>query len=174
MVEAGIIAAYSELLDPPPPKVHHPHPPPPRIDQNTPWAYFDGVAKRLSCGGSFIIYKTEHHYYKVKAGLGTGTNNFAELITLRHLLHFALSHHFTCINIFGDSKIIINWFNNISSCHIHTLSIILNEVLELEAAFNNITCSHIYREHNESADRLSKEASMMDRGVWEITEVQGQ
>eukprot|EP00253_Pinus_taeda_P004922 PITA_04922 len=169
LMEAEIIATYGELPEPPPPHVRHPHPPP-RIDHATPWAYFDGAANQQSCGGGFIIYKTEQHYYSIKVGLGAGTNNFADLITLRHLLHFSMSHHISCINIFGDSKTIINWFNNISNCHIHTLSIILNEILEFKAAFNNISCSHIYREHNESADRLSKEATMMDRGVWEITE----
>lgn len=53
-------------------------------------------------------------------GLEAGTNNFAELITLRHLLHFSLGHQCHNLNIFGDSKIIINWFNSISTCHIHT------------------------------------------------------
>lgn len=173
LVEAGIIAAFRELPDPPPPKTRLPNPPP-CIDHSTPWAYFDSVANRQSCGGGFIIHKSEHHYYKIKTGLGTGTNNFAKLITLRHVLHFALGHHYTSINIFGDSQTIINWFNGIYACHIHTLSIILNEVLELKAAFNNITCSHIYREHNKGTDKLSKEAALMDKGIWEITEIQGQ
>lgn len=84
---------------------------------------------------------------------------------------FSLNHHCNSINIFGDSQIIINWINGISTCHIHTLSVILNEVLELKAAFNNITVSHIYREHNNGADKLSKEAAMMDRGMWEISEI---
>jgi len=56
----------------------------------------------------------------------------------------------------------------------HSLSIILHEALTLKSAFNNITISHIYREHNKGADRLSKEATLMDRGTWEITEVKDQ
>jgi len=173
LIEAGIITAFRELPDPPPPKIQQPNPPP-LIDQGTPWAFFDGAANTQSCGGSFILHKTDQHLFNIKAGLGAGTNNYAELITLHHLLHFALSHHCTSINIYGDSQIIINWFNDISTCHMHTLSIILNEVLELKAAFNNITVSHIYREYNKGADKLSKEAALMDRGVWEITEIQDQ
>lgn len=170
LMEAGIISALSELPDPPPPKSRQPTPPP-LIDQSIPWAFFDGAANAQSCGGGIIIHLSEQHLYKIKAGLGAGTNNFAELITLRHLLHFALSHHCNSINIFGDSQIIINWINGTSTCHMHTLSIILNEVLELKATFNYITVSHIYREHNKDADKLSKEAAMMDRGMWEISEI---
>eukprot|EP00253_Pinus_taeda_P027841 PITA_27841 len=173
LLGARIIAAYNELPEPPPAHVRRPHPPP-LIDQSTPWAFFDGAANQQSCGGGIIIHKSNQHFYRIKAGLGTGSNNYAELITLRHLLHFALGHNITCINIFGDSKIIINWFNNIAICHIHTLSIILHEIQEFKSAFNNISCLHIYREHNENADRLSKEAMLMDRGVWEVTEVHGQ
>lgn len=172
MIEAGIIATHRELPDPPPPKERHPHPPP-CIDSNTPWAFFDGAANQHGCGGGFIIHINDHHYYKVKLGLGAGTNNYVELITLQHLLHFSLSHHCTSINIYGDSKIIINWFNGISDCYIHTLNIILHEVYVFKA-LNNISCSHIYREHNCNADKLSKEAALMNMGVWEITEVQGQ
>jgi len=59
-------------------------------------------------------------------GLGTSSNNFVELITLRHLMHFSLGHNCMNIHIFGDSKIIIDWFNNIIVYHTHTLSNILD------------------------------------------------
>lgn len=171
--EARIIAAFNDLPKPPPAPIRRIHPPP-NIDRSIPWAFFDGAANQQGCGGGIIIHKSDQHYYKIKAGLGMGTNNFAELITLIHLLHFALGHNISNINIFGDSKIIINWFNINSICHIHTLNIILHEIQDFKAAFNLISCSHIYREHNEGADRLSKEVALMDRGVWEITEVNGQ
>lgn len=169
LIEAGIISAFNELPDPHPPKIRRPNPPP-IIDEGTPWAYFNGAANVQSCGGGIILHLTENNSYNIKAGLGAGTNNFGELITLRHLLHFALSHRCTSINIYGDSQIIINWFNNISTCHMHTLSVILDEVFELKEAFNHIIVSHIYTEHNEDADTLSKEAVLMEQGYWEISE----
>jgi len=170
LLEASIVAALKELPDPPPPPSRQPTPPP-TIDTGTPWAFFNGAANQQSCGGGIILHISENHLYKIKAGLGTGTNNFAELITLRHLLHFALRHHCTSINIFGDSQIIINWINGTTTCHMHSLSIILHEAQTLKSAFNNISISHIYRVHNKGADQLSKEAALMDRGTWEITEV---
>eukprot|EP00253_Pinus_taeda_P011269 PITA_11269 len=173
LMEAGIISALKELPDPPPPSSRQPAPPPP-IDQSKPWAYFDGAANLQSCGGGIILNVSEHHQFRIKAGLGAGTNNFAELITFRHLLHFALRHHCTSINIYGDSQIIINWINGTATCHMHSLSIILQEALALKSAFNNITVSHIYREHNKGANKLSKDAALMDRGIWEITEIKDQ
>ena len=106
-------------------------------------------------------------------GLGDGTNNFAELITLHHLLHFSLGHQCFNLNIFGDSKIIISWFDSISVCHIHTLNNILNEVNIFKVEFNNISCNHIYREHNSSANQLSKEVASLPRGEWVIQEQRG-
>ena len=106
-------------------------------------------------------------------GLGIGSNNFAEIITLRHLMHFSLGHNCMHIHIFGDSKIIIYWFNNITVCHTYTLSNILDEINILKAQFIDITCNHIYREHNSSADQLSKEATALPRGEWLIQEQRG-
>jgi len=139
---------------------------PPLIDKNTPWACFDGAAHQQGCGGGFILYISDHHYFKVKMGLWAGTNNFAELITLRHLLHFSLGHNCMSISIFGDSNIIIDWFDNIIACHIHTLSNILDEINFFKAQFDIITCNHIYREHNSCADELSKAATILPRGEW--------
>lgn len=91
-------------------------------------------------------------------GLSEGTNNFEELITLGHLLHFSLGYNCMNLNIYGDSKVIVNWFNNIIVCHSHTLSNILDEMNIFKAQFNIISCNHIYRKHNSSVGRLSKEA----------------
>jgi len=169
LIEAGIITAFNELPDPLAPKLRR-QTPPPVIHQGTLWAFFDGAANTQSCGGGIIFHISASHFYHIKLGLGEGTNNFAELITLRHLLHFALSHHCNSINIYGDSQIVTNWINRISSCHSHTLNVILDEVYMLQEAFNQINVSHIYREHNQDADRLSKEAALMENGLWEITE----
>jgi len=106
-------------------------------------------------------------------GLVEGTNNFVELITLRHLLHFALAHSCNNIQIFGDLKIIINWFNSINICHAHSLRNILDEIMVYKAQFNSIICQHIYMEHNEATDKLTKEATTQPRGLWMIQEQHG-
>ena len=51
-----------------------------------PWAYFDGLAQERGCGGGAILHLSESHFYKIKMGLGRGTNNFAELLALKLVL----------------------------------------------------------------------------------------
>eukprot|EP00253_Pinus_taeda_P034418 PITA_34418 len=149
-----ITAAYNSLPDPPQTRNISPCDPP-AIDHSTPWAFFDGSAQQQGCGGGFLLY------------------NFAEIISLRHLLHFALGHNCLHIHIFGDSKIIIDWFNNTKECHTHTLRNILEEINILKAQFIDISCQHIYREHNSNTDKLSKEATSLPRGEWLIQEQRG-
>jgi len=170
--EENIIAAYQELPDPPPSRPRTIQPPP-VIDKSHPWAFFDGAANQNGCGGGFVLHVNDHHKYLVKMGFGRGSNNHAELLAIRNLMHFSLDHQYTNLNIFRDSMTVVNWINNATICHSHTLSNILYDAHTLKAAFNHFSCLHIYREHNSEADKLSKEASLLSRGEWLIVEVQG-
>ncbi len=107
IMAAKILTVFHEIPEHKPFAPRRPTAPAP-IDKTTPWAYFDGATQEQGCGGGFILHINEQHYYSVKLGLGGGTNNYAELITLRHLLHFSLGHKCINLQIFGDSKIIIN------------------------------------------------------------------
>jgi hypothetical protein len=71
---------------------------------------------------------------------------------------------------FRDSLLVINWVNQIQICHIYRLMHILEEVLRIITTFDSISFSHIYKERNKMVDRLSKEASQLDYGSWNITE----
>lgn len=117
-----------------------------------------------------LLHLTANHFFRIQMGLGEGTNNYAELIIFGHLLHFAFEKGCRHIQIFGDSKLIINWFNQQSVCHVHTLRNILDEALLLKSQFDTIICHHIYREHNQISDILSKEATLQPRGHWMIQE----
>jgi len=143
---------------------------PENINKEMPWAYFDGAAPLQGCGGGIVFHLTDSHYYHLRLGIGTGSNNYAELITLRHLLYFALTKHCRQMQIFGDSKIVIDWANNKTLCHAYSLKHILEEIVFLKTHFEQITISHIYRERNALADRLSKEAANHPIGDWQIEE----
>jgi len=120
--------------------------------------------------GGAILYLSNTHLFKIQMGLGNGTNNFAELITLRHLLQFSLVKQCRHLQIYGDSKIIINWFNNISIYHAFSLRHILDDALCLRAHFDTIVCHHIYRDRNQVSDQLSKEAAVKPSGTSLILE----
>ena len=63
-----------------------------RIDQPIPWAFVDGAfqGNPAVCRGEDILFSTSSHFFKFRPGLGPGTNNFAELISLKLLLLLAV------------------------------------------------------------------------------------
>jgi hypothetical protein len=87
------------------PKSHTPE----QIYFTKPWAYFDGASQNNICGGGFTLHLTSSHSFHTKLGLGQGTNNHAELLTLKLLLAFAKENDLRHIQIFGDSQIVVNW-----------------------------------------------------------------
>ena len=84
------------------------------------------------------------HYFKLKMALGRGTNNYAELNSLRLLLIFFLEKGCRKLHIFGDWKIVINWFNQQLNYHVHTLRNMLEEVIILKSQFDSVIYRHIY------------------------------
>eukprot|EP00253_Pinus_taeda_P020940 PITA_20940 len=140
------------------------------IDKSKPWAFFDGSAQEVGCGGGAILYLNDTHCYKIQINLGRGTNNFAELCTAKHIIHFAIQKHCSHLQLFGDSKIVCNWLNDASHCHAFSLRHILDEAKRLTASFESFVCQHIYREQNTIADQLSKEAAHRQGDNWLIQE----
>ena len=63
------------------------------------------------CGAGGMLYISDEHYFSFKASLGIGTNNYAELCALKLLFTLARENHISKIQIFGDSKLVINWDN---------------------------------------------------------------
>jgi len=140
------------------------------IDKSKPWAFFDGSAQDVGCFGGAILYLNDTHCYKIQINLGRGTNNFAELSTAKHIIHFAIQKHCSHLQLFGDSKIVCNWLNDASHCHAFTLRHILDEAKRLTASFESFRCQHIFREQNTIADQLSKEAAHRQGDHWLIQE----
>lgn len=141
-----------------------------QIDKSILWGYFDGASldQQMLCGGGEVLHKYDAHYFHFSAGLGRGTNNYAELMTLRLLLLFSLEHGCLSLQVFGDSSIVIDWENEITHCHVMRLLPILEEILRLKQHFIKNIFTHVYRERNGVADQLSKEAMQLDYGIWRI------
>ena len=92
-----------------------------------------------------------------QGGFGEGTNNFAELRDLRLLLLKTLEWGVTSLQVFGDSRVILDWARGNTICNILHLRPLLEEVKLISSRFNLITFVHVYRERNHVADKLSKE-----------------
>ena len=117
-----------------------------------------------------MLFMSHSHYFKIKMGLGNGTNNFAELMALKLLLCYANERGCKILQIFGDSMIVINWKNKVKKCLNITLVALYEEVQRLTSTFNVITCRHVYRERNNDACRISKEGIIREAGSWKFLE----
>ena len=76
------------------------------IDKASPWGYFDGSTAGVPqiCGASGILYLSDEHFFTFSAGLGQGTNNYAELLALKLPILLALKQGVHSMQIFGDSQ----------------------------------------------------------------------
>jgi len=76
---------------------------PESIDSSHPWAYIDGLAQEMGCGGVAILHLSDSHVFKIQMGLGRAANNFTELILAKIIILFALSKNCHQLQLFGDS-----------------------------------------------------------------------
>ena len=140
------------------------------IDRTSPWAFFDGAAQNNSCGGGAVLFLSESHYFVMSIGLGEGTNNFAELMSLKLLLIFALEKGCNELNFLGDSMNVINWINQAQDCRHLRLAHTLYSIRLLLIRFVSFSCRHVYRENNKEADKASKEGLRLAAGTWTVKE----
>ena len=141
-----------------------------QIREGIPWAYFDGASQNNTAGAGMIIHLSKTKSLKASVGLGTGTNNYAELSALKLLLCWLIHRHILTVQIFGDSLSVVNWVNGKSRCHSYMLRPLLEEIMSLKSSFNVFSIGHIYRERNDTTDTLSKEGLQQAMGSWKVVE----
>jgi len=137
--------------------------PPETILQNT--GTFDGAAQLGICGGGGTIYLPDGHMYHYKVGLGSGTNNRAELLSLWSLLWLAKRLGCTELKVYGDSKAIIDWINQAASIRNTALNHWYLRTVQMKETFTRFSLQHHHREYNMMADTLSKQGLQMDEGT---------
>ena len=86
------------------------------LDKYHPWGFFDGAAQNDVCGGGAYLYLSDSHYFSLTMGLGAGTNNFAEIMSLKLLLIFATEKGIKRLTVLGDSMNVINWTKKTQAC----------------------------------------------------------
>jgi hypothetical protein len=142
----AILAHFPQAKDIPPPRQIVEE----QIDFSRPWDFFDGASQDNGehCGGGGVLHLSPTHFYKLKWGLGQGSNNYAELMALKLLLTFAGEKGISNLHIFGDSMVVINWLRKTQKCHNINLASILEEVFLISNIFTNLLFTHVYRERN--------------------------
>ena len=72
--------------------------------------------------------------------------------------------------VYGDSSVIINWENEKEALSSLDLDAWCLNIVELKAYFLTLDFQHVYGEHNERADILSKEVLSMATDLLSFTE----
>ena len=103
-------------------------------------------------------------------GLGYGSNNIAELLSLKILLIFVAKKGCRTLNVYGDSMNVINWIKGTQTCQNIRLETILFSIRVVIESYTIFNCQHVYRENNRFADRASKAGLQMEVGRWQIRE----
>lgn len=80
-----------------------------------PWGLFDGAkyGRNLSCGGGFVLYLSNQHYFKASMGLGMGSNILEKILSYHPLMDFVHEKGCDKLQVFGDSLLVIDWVNYI-------------------------------------------------------------
>ena len=126
--------------------------------------YFDGSCGPKNPGGracyGFAVFDNEDTEVYKESGFvceGEGaTNNVAEYAALRNALLYARKSGHQVLEIFGDSKLVVNQINGNWKCTKPHLQVYIDECQQLLKGLHwNVTW--ISRDKNERADALSKE-----------------
>jgi ribonuclease HI len=138
---------------------------PPPIDYTIPWGYFDGASQGHppACGVRVVLFIIHSHYIHIRYSPGGRTNNRAELIALWTLLETTKEKNMTKLQVFGDSKLVIDWARGQNNIQNPRLASILRDIKLTFRNFKWLSFQHILRELNTKADELSKEALQLQK-----------
>jgi ribonuclease HI len=122
--------------------------------------YFDGSVMKTEAGAGllFISPLREHMRYVVCLHFPT-PNNMAEYEALLCSLRIAVETGIKCLDVRGDSQLVIDQVMKHASCHDEKMEAYCNAVCALEDKFYSIELNHVPRKYNEEADELTKIAS---------------
>ena len=137
------------------------------INKSTAWPFFDGASQGdLAIGGAGgVICITDSKKITYKLGMGRATKTRAELMAHWATLKIEKYKQIANLNIYGDSKTVIEWAqerNTIQAPHLQNFLRIIQSMLPCFAALN---FNHVYREFNSEADILSKQALAIQPGI---------
>jgi ribonuclease HI len=128
--------------------------------------WFDGatLSNGLQSGAGGLIRINDKTVYKWTFNCGPGTNTREKLLGVWATLNLAARLNIDALQVFGDSKIVIDWLNYRGKLQVISLVGWKDRIRELTKSFSTISFSHIYREQNKEADLLSKKAIQMQEG----------
>jgi hypothetical protein len=123
---------------------------PPPIDYTIPWGFFDGSSQGHppNCGVGVVLYISHNHYIHIIYVSRGRTNNRVELIARWTLLETAKEKNFPNLQVFDDSRLVIDWERVINNIQNPRLASLLRGIKLTFRDFEWLTFQHILRELN--------------------------
>jgi len=121
-----------------------------------PIGFFDGTSQANAGGCGMVIWINSSHSYHYWMGIGSRSNNFAELVVVWALLHWAERLGLSECRVFGDSRVVIGWLQGKTKLKASLLQHWYRRTLKLIEYFEHVSFEHVYRCFNSKADPLSK------------------
>ncbi|XP_070010371.1 uncharacterized protein [Nicotiana sylvestris] len=143
------------------------------IEEFPPWTiFFDGCARRNGVGSCVVLFSLERQVLPFFFVLGeTCSNNAAEYKDLIVGLEMALEMKILQLEIFGDSKLIINQLLESYEVKKEDLLPFHEYAFGLLEKFDRVFLNHVLREENRKADALANLDTTMALGENESTKV---
>jgi ribonuclease HI len=134
--------------------------PPPQIQAECWTLYFNGSVMKTGAGAGLLFVSPlgEHMRYAVRLHF-PASNNMAEYEALPCGLKIAIEIGIKCLNVRGDSQLVIDQVMKNASCHDDKMEAYCKAVRALEDKFYGIELNHVPRRYNKEADELAKIAS---------------
>ena len=136
-----------------------------------PCGFFNGAADKNKGGAGFVLHFSSSHNIHFSMGCDRCTNTKAEMMALWGLLTVSKMMGIPLHSIHGDSLVIISWAIGKNSLNLPHLSHWGDDIRDLLQNFPELIVKHIYREHNQIADILSKNALLLDSGYGNYKEI---
>lgn len=73
------------------------------------------------CGDGMVFCRSHYDFFLLKLGMGGGLNTQAKLLALWGLLSYGNNIQFNKIQIDGDSKIVVDWFEH--KCNLRVMAL---------------------------------------------------
>ena len=120
--------------------------------------YVDGAAdlhtKTAGIGG--VFYRNGDELFSFSEFIGSATNNEAEYKALIEGLKESHKLNILSIVIYADSELIVKQINGEYKVKNERMQVLNNKAISLLGKFNRWSISHIPRDKNSVADKLSK------------------
>ena len=123
---------------------------------NYPVGFFDGATQGGRCGSGFCLKLSEEQEFWIHWYGGEGTSMKAKVVAIWGLLWFIKFLDILQVQIFGDSKCLIDHVNGKNNIQQVSLQGWLRRIKSIWITFQNPSIEHINKPHNKIVDDLSK------------------